>query len=250
MVLKRHKEISKRGNTTANTTMRVLRLTLKYAAATRMIDSVPTSVLNEARLWHKNKRKKRIIPSNKLRSWHEAVEALPNQKAKVYLLILLYIGFRSEEALTLKWSDVDWSSKTITARDTKNHTTHTLPFPPPLLPHLLELKQATGEHIWVFSGRNPIKHMSLPSKPIASVIETSGVAFSSHDCRRTFATIAEAISLPTTMIKRLLNHNTDNDVTGGYIVTEEETLREAINNIAVYIQARVTQIDNVIKIHN
>jgi glycerol-3-phosphate responsive antiterminator len=43
------------------------------------------------------------------------------------------------------------------------------------------------------------------------------------------------------MIKRLMNHTTSNDVTGGYIVTEEETLKQAINKIADYIQARVTQ---------
>jgi hypothetical protein len=62
-------------------------------------------------------------------------------------------------------------------------------------------------------------------------------------------TIAEAVSLPMSMIKRLMNHVTTNDVTGGYIVTEEETLRIAINKVADYIQARVTQKDNVIQLH-
>jgi len=75
------------------------------------------------------------------------------------------------------------------------------------------------------------------------------VTFSPHDCRRTFATIAEAVSLPMSMIKRMMNHATTNDVTGGYIVTESETLRQAINKVASYIQARVTQTDNVIQLH-
>jgi integrase len=81
------------------------------------------------------------------------------------------------------------------------------------------------------------------------VTKASGVEFSPHDCRRTFATIAEAVNIPLTMIKRLMNHVTTNDVTGGYIVTEEATLREAINKVAGYIQARVTQKDNLIKLH-
>jgi hypothetical protein len=51
------------------------------------------------------------------------------------------------------------------------------------------------------------------------------------------------------MIKRMMNHATTNDVTGGYIVTENETLRQAINKVASYIQARVTQTDNVIQLH-
>jgi hypothetical protein len=45
-----------------------------------------------------------------------------------------------------------------------------------------------------------------------------------------------------------MNHTTSNDVTGGYIITEEDTLRDAINKIADYIQARVTQQDNVVQL--
>jgi integrase len=91
--------------------------------------------------------------------------------------------------------------------------------------------------------------MAVPAKPIRSVTASCGVEFSPHDCRRTFATIAEAVNLPMSMIKRLMNHVTTNDVTGGYIVTEEETLRAAINKVADYIQSRVTEKDNVIQLH-
>jgi integrase len=104
----------------------------------------------------------------------------------------------------------------------------------------------TGGSKWVFPSTDTTKRMWLPKKQITAVINASGVEFSSHDCRRTFATIAEAVNLPLTMIKRLMNHTTSNEVTGGYIVTEEETLREAINKIADYIQARVTQKNNVV----
>lgn len=90
MVLKRHKKISKTGKTTANTTMRVLRLTLNYANAVGMIDRNPADILSKARLWHKNNRKNRVIPSNQLQAWHEAVETLPNQRAKVYILMAFY----------------------------------------------------------------------------------------------------------------------------------------------------------------
>lgn len=249
MVLKRHKLISKKGKTTANTTMRVLRLTLNYANAIGLIDNNPTSILRKARLWHKNNRKDRVIPSNQLQAWHEAVEALQNQKAKVYLLMALYMGYRSSELLTLEWSHVDMEARTITLLDTKNGTNHRLPIPKPLMPFITSLHAISGSHRWVFSGRDTDKPMNPPREPMKLVSEASGVAFSPHDCRRTFATIAEAVNLPLTMIKRLMNHVTTNDVTGGYIVTEEETLREAINKVATYIQSRVTQEGNVIQLH-
>lgn len=250
MVLKRHKQISQTGKTTANTTMRVLRLTMNYAVAVGMIESNPTSILSKARLWHKNNRKDRVIPSNQLKIWHEAVEALSNQRAKVYLFMALYMGFRSSELLTLEWSHVDLRSKSITLYDTKNGTNHTLPIPKPLLTHIKTLKDQTGAYKWVFAGDKPDRPMAVPAKPIKAVTNDSGVEFSPHDCRRTFATIAEAVNLPMSMIKRLMNHVTTNDVTGGYIVTEEETLRVAINKVADYIQSRVSQKDNVITLHS
>ena len=249
MILKRHKQISQqKGKTTANTTMRVLRLTMNYAVAVSMIDSNPTSILSKARLWHKNNRKDRVIPSNQLQAWHYAVEALSNQRAKVYLLMALYMGFRSNELLTLEWSHVDIKGQSIKVYDTKNGTDHSLPMPKALLPHIYTLRDQTGGYKWVFAGNNPLKPMAIPAKPIKSVTNVSGVEFSPHDCRRTFATIAEAVNLPMSMIKRLMNHVTTNDVTSGYIVTEEETLRLAINKVADYIQGRVTQKDNVIKL--
>jgi len=249
MILKRHKLITKTGKTTANTTMRVLRLTLNYANAVGMIDDSPASILTKARLFHKNNRKDRVIPSAQLKAWHESVEALTNQKAKVYFLLALYMGFRSNELLTLEWSNVDMKAKTIELKDTKNGSDHLLPIPEAVMPYVKALHEHTGDSSWCFAGDDPTKHITRPSKPIKAVIEASGVTFSSNDCRRTFATIAEAVSLPMSMIKRMMNHKTTNDVTGGYIVTEEETLRLAINKVADYIQSKVTQQDNVIQLH-
>jgi integrase len=250
MVKKRHGLITKnKGETTANTTMRVLRLTLNHAVIDKMIGENPTRVLSDARLWHKNNRKDRVIPSAQLKAWHEAVEALANQKAKVYFLLALYMGFRSTELLTLEWSHVDMQALTIKLHDTKNGSNHQLPIPMAIMPYVTVLQASTGGSGWVFAGKDPAKHIDQPRHQMKAVIEASGVEFSPHDCRRTFATIAEAVGLPMTMIKRLMNHVTTNDVTGGYIVTEEETLREAINKVANYIQARVTQKDNVIQLH-
>jgi len=255
MVLTRHKKISLTGKTTANTTMRVLRLTMNYAKALKMIDSNPTQILSDARLWHKNQRKDRVIPSEHLKTWHESVEDLSNEKAKVYLLMALYMGFRSKELLTLEWSHVDLKGSAITLHDTKTRSNHKLPIPAVLQPHIKSLKGVTGEHQWVFASTQKIegattgRPMAIPTKQIKAVTRACGVEFSSHDCRRTFATIAEAVNLPLTMIKRLMNHATTHDVTGGYIITEEATLRDAINKVAGYIQARVTKKDNVIKLH-
>jgi integrase len=242
MVLRRHKRLTQKGKTTANTTMRVLRLTLNYAKAVGMIENNPTEILSKARLWHKNKRKDRLIPSSKLKAWHQAVDELDNQQAKAYLFLLLYMGFRSSEALKLEWSSVDLENESITLIDTKNRTDHSLPIPTPILSYLKALS-AQKKHVkWVFPNVNNDGPMAVPTKPIKSVIRKSGCVFSPHDCRRTFATIAEAVNLPMTMIKRLMNHTTSNDVTGGYIITQEQTLRTAVNDVANYIEEKIRRV--------
>jgi integrase len=232
------KELSLIGKTTANGTMRILRLLMLYAVALDLIEESPTKVLKNGRLWHKNNRSKRIIPSNKLKEWLDAVNQLQNQKAKAYLLMLLHMGVRSSSALTLKWINVDLEGKTAKF-DTKTGTDVMMPIPDRLLPTLKTLHKETGSNVWVFPNIDGDSPMWTPKKHINRIINLIDLKFSSHDLRRTFATLAEACGLPTTLIKRMLDHVTDSEVTGGYIITEENTLRRAFNQVSQLIDKTV-----------
>jgi integrase len=235
-VFTRHQDISLIGKTTATNTMRVLRLALKYAKARKWVDTVATDVLKETRAWARPQRKSRTIKRDDLPRWLEAVKILPNQKAKTYLLMGLYMGFRCNEMLALEWSNVDFKKGTILALDTKNGTDHTLPMPDDFAPYIQALYALTGKHRWVFSGEDASKHMTVPKKPIAAVVKMTDIEFSSHDLRRTFASTSNAVGNSTTTTKFLMNHATANDVTDGYIIAEEHTLKEAINRIAGLIK--------------
>lgn len=235
MVLARHKKL-KHGT---DNKMRVLRLLMHYAIALNVIEANPVDVLKEVGLWSKPKRKSRIISADTLKDWYEAVLQLPNKKAKVYLLLLIYTGLRTSEALNLLWQDFDLKNDTLTVRDTKNHSDFTTYIPKQLKPYLRALQESTGDGPLVFPGGTAGGIMDTPRKPIAAITRQTGIVFSPHDLRRTFATIAEAALLPETLIKKLLNHETDNNVTGGYIRTEADTLRQAIDRIAGFIQNRV-----------
>jgi len=83
--------------------MRVLRLLMKYAVVkVRALDENPVDVLKDGGLWSKPTRKKRMIPSDSLKDWYEAVIKLRNEKAKVYLLLLLHTGLRDEDVRYLE----------------------------------------------------------------------------------------------------------------------------------------------------
>lgn len=216
---------------------RVLRLLMRYAVVTlKAIPENPVDVLRDGRLWAKTKRKKRMIASDSLRDWYQAVLELKNEKAKVYLLLLLHTGLRDQDVRYLEWNDIDLNRDCFIARDTKNHTDFTAYIAPQLKPHLLRLKALTGKSPFVFPGDSSDGVMNIPRKPIAQICQKADVEFSSHDLKRTFLTIGEAAMIPFSLLKSLANHKTDGDVTAGYINTEANTLRQATNKIADYIQ--------------
>jgi len=69
--------------------------------------------------------------------------------------------------------------------------------------------------------------MTISKKPIIQVCKKTGVEFSSHDLKRTFRAIGEAAMIPMSLLKALANHQTDGDVTGGYIHPESKILKSA-----------------------
>lgn len=177
-----------------------------------------------------------MIPSDHLKQWYDAVLSLENEKAKVYLLLLLHTGLRDKDVRYLEWKDVDFKNDCFIARDTKNHSDFTAYLAPQIKPYLRNLHSLTGSGRYVFPADSKYGVMNIPSKPIAQVKQQTGIAFSSHDLKRTFLTIGEAAMIPFSLLKALANHKTDSDVTGGYINPEAKTMRAATYKIADYIQ--------------
>jgi len=117
--------------------MRVLRLLMTYAHKTlKAIDENPVDILTEGKLWAKSTRKSRMIPSDYLKGWYQAVLDLDNEKAKVYLLLLIHTGLRDQDVRYLEWKDIDFKNDCFLARDTKNHTDFTAYIAPQIKPYL------------------------------------------------------------------------------------------------------------------
>lgn len=237
-VLHRHKEIAEAGETTANNAMRVLRLILNYAVTLGATDRNPVRVLSRRKLWFRNKRRKDVIDADQMPAWYATVVALAHRRASMFLLLMLHMGLRPSEALGLEWADVELSKARLTVRNPKNHQDHELPVPRALLPFFRQIHAETGSGKWVFPADRGDKPMGTPRMIIGKVIAESGVQFLPSDLRRTFCTLAEVIGLPLMTTKRLMNHLTDSNVTGGYIRLDETALRSAIDRIAAEITTR------------
>ncbi len=243
MVEERHQFISvdggrwKASKVQANMTMRVLKLLLNFAMANYetsdgkpLISYNPVSTLTINKQWHRIGWRQGIIPDHKLADWYEAVRCDTNGIVRDYLLVVLLTGLRRSEAASLRWADIDFDSRTlkIDAERTKNHRVHRLP----LTPFLLDLfhKRFHSRHSeFVFPGR--IGGITQFSDALKRIRQKCGCAFTIHDLRRTYLTMAERLGIPHYALKKLANHSGGNDVTFGYLIFDVERLRSPMEQI-------------------
>jgi len=233
MVLKKHQALArKHGEVSANNAMRHLRSVYNFTAATQdEFPPNPVLILTQARAWYKEKRRRTIIPAHSLGKWWEAVMQEP-EYARDFLLIALFTGMRRGELMRLRWENIDLVGNTLHIPNTKNGD----PLDLPISRFLMELfserhKNASGSD-WVFPGTGKGGHFVEIKKALRRVRDNSGVKFTTHDLRRTFITIAESLDVPYYALKRMLNHRTNSDVTGGYIVIDAERLRSPVEQVA------------------
>ncbi|WED42022.1 tyrosine-type recombinase/integrase [Legionella cardiaca] len=249
MIAKRHAQYGQTNSKArANYAMRVLRAVFNFAVHEYQLENGqpviainPVEYLSHTRSWFRVDRKNTVIKSHQLAAWYEGLTRLgeendyPNAMMwKDYFLLILFTGLRRMEAASLKWSDVDFKDKTFTVHDTKNREIHTLPMSDFLLELFWRRKQCKICE-FVFPAPSKTGHIMEPRKAMLKVAELSGVPFTVHDLRRTFATTAESLDLPAYALKRLLNHKLSNDVTAGYIIHDVERLRKPIQKISDYL---------------
>jgi len=233
MVKRRHNELGKRSHARANLAMRYLRAIYNFALANytdtdgkRLLSFNPVTRLSDTRAWFKVERRRTVIKRHEIQPWFRAVLTLDNHIMRGYFILVLLTGLRKSEAIGLRWADIDFTERTLTVRDTKNHSDHTLPLSG-YLASLLKNMERAGDYVFQ-SSKGRISNFRFV---LEKVRKESGVVFTIHDLRRTFATVANTLDIPAYTVKALLNHKSDSDVTAGYIVTDVEGLRQPMQRI-------------------
>lgn len=246
-VMKLHTQLGENsGEAYANLAMRILRALFNFAAGQYenaqgqpIIQENPVKRLSQTRAWYRLKRRQNVIKPHELAAWYKAVNNLTNETLRDYLLLLLFTGLRRQEAAKLKWSEVDLKAKTLVIGDTKNHDPHTLPLSN-YLDELLTRRQQQTSSDYVFAGTGAGGYIVEPRKQMVRVTQESGVAFTIHDLRRTFITVAESLDISSYAVKRLVKHKMNNDVTAGYIINDVERLRKPMQAITDYLLKQAT----------
>lgn len=242
MIGTRHRKHGERSKARANNAMRVLRALFNYAAAKYedengepLIKDNPVKRISDIRAWHRVRRRQTYIKPHDLPAWFSAVIDLPMERERDYFLIMLFTGLRSGEAARLEKANVDLKDRTFTILDTKNSEDITLPLSN-FIYEILKTRVNTGDSGYIFPADSQSGHLVDARKSIDKIVEVSGVSFTPHDLRRTFATIAEGLDISAYAIKRLLNHKmSNNDVTEGYVVKDINRLRAPMQMIEDFI---------------
>lgn len=225
-------------------TYRLLRALMRFANEQYELDGKlfvaidPTRNLSYKRPWTENIRRQGVIQNHQMADWFKAVMSSSNETIKDYLVFILLTGLRKKEGLTLTWENVDLAGRylRIDASIAKNHQEHRLPLSDYLYDLLTRRHSVLkNKSKYVFPGHITGSYLKEPKGVIKEVVKNSGVKFMLHDLRRTFITIAEGLDIPAYALKKLINHSTRNDVTGGYLVIDVERLRDPMQRITDFI---------------
>jgi len=255
-VEQKHRAITEKSPTRADTTMRILSALYTYAGGEYedvdgkpiVLDN-PVNRLSHVKAWNKVVRRQNVIKPHELKNWYQALQKLPESRfnkkkpnqadtVKDLLVFILLTGLRRREATNLTWGNIDFQGEGLTIHNTKNRKSHSLPLTSFLLT-LLKGRKASTHSIYVFEGMSPNKPINDPKKQVAKVREISGIHFTLHDLRRTFATIADSLEMSQYALKKLLNHSDDRDVTVGYIISDIERLRKPMQLITNYFLEQI-----------
>jgi integrase len=201
--------VDQHGPAQGNQAMRYLRAVLNFAIKGSEFRASfdhgnPVHRLTEDKAWADVAPNTVTLRRDQLRIWWATTALITNPVPQAYLRFLLLVGCRREEALTLRWADVDFRWRSITFCDTKTGGDRQIPLTN-FVAQMLDGLPRRGE--WVFSStRGASGRMREPAKYIQKIAAKTGIAVPSHALRKSFITLAEWPGLPDAVIRQISGH--------------------------------------------
>ena len=239
-----HKITSANGAGAANAAARVARATVNYALKRARIERSPFVAMRGE--MNRLKPRDGFIAEADLGRFLLALDDARGDTrdagirtgSDALLLAVLY-GLRIGEVLNLRGDAVDLAAGTFKVTGTKNGSDLALPITrvarPMFLRRLADAESVGSVYIHPTGGNRPSKSGRLrePRHAIRAVTEATGLSFTPHDLRRSFAGLA-ARHLPYAMLKAVVNHKaTDKgDVTlTHYVRVTAEDMRRPLDDL-------------------
>lgn len=146
-----------------------------------------------------------VLERAHLKPWFAAVRGLSNPVIAAYLQGLILTGARREELAELKWSDVDFRWGSLWVKDKVEEEGRKIPLTPYLRSLLAALPRRNE---WVFSSPTAENgRITEPRIPHNRALDVAGLEHVTlHGLRRTFASLAEWVEMPTGVVAQIMGH--------------------------------------------
>lgn len=250
MIAERMAKITKDGPTQANNAFRALRAVLNWAienesyvdaSGAPLYESNPIAVLSKRRLWNKDRRLTRLLNTESMADWWEAVDTLSSddwpERADVmrdFWRLVLFTGMRPGEASRIELLNWNPRLRELVVEDPKNREEYfVLPlgnFAAQMLEARAEKSRQAGS-AWLFPApRREAGYTSFGNEIRQAMNIACRIKWTLSDLRRTFASTVERLEVSSYMLKRVLGHKSQ-DVTGGYVQHSREQVRDVMQRV-------------------
>lgn len=230
---RRHTEISdSAGPFAANGAMRVARALWNFAKDDLELPGLPErnpfrSTRRDS-LYAKERARRNGMSSSDLQKWLGQLRTLPALRQALHLWFLLS-GMRRRTVTSMRWSDVDWRTSTLTVPAPKGGEPLALPISRPMM---LLLRFVRRQNRMLFPPDSP---WVWPSPEAASAhveeIKERKLDRVGHTLRSSYATISEEAGITSIARKALLGH----------AITRDVTERHYVNRVALQPEFRKAQ---------
>lgn len=216
-----------------------VRQMFRFALERDYIDVEPTATIRKSKTFKPVNERDRFLSEDEIR---ELFTNLPDagltKTTEVALKICISTACRIGEILNAKWDNVSLNSATwvIPTEDSKNGLAHTVSLSPFALAQFIELKTYSTSLIYCMPNRNdnaPLNNKSVGkqvgdrqlydnNKPKngrskqTEALKLTGGKWTTHDLRRTAATLMSMLGVMPDVIDKCLNHKEQNRIKGIY----------------------------------
>ena len=148
--------------------------------------------------------------------WLESPDAITRllaelpYKWRTLVAFLVGTGCRLDEALRLRWDDVDLDHRLVTLRKTKSGKVRRVPIFDSVLPVLKQMRIERGGNVLLWPSKNGRKSdLSAPRKPFKAAAARAGLPpqLRLHDLRHTFASLFLVDGGDIFKLSRILGHS-------------------------------------------
>jgi len=210
-IIDSHADMS--ASTLKNITM-LLHLLFKYAMENDIADKDYSQYVTVQA--HKGKKEKFPFTHD------EIAKLFDDPKRNSYVIVLILTGLRASEYLSITPEDVDYEKRLITVNGTKTASAkRIIPIHKALIPLLKE------------DFKNKATSYSMLAQRFKALMKRLGMNHTLHECRHTFATLAQEYQVDPFVRKRILGHRTQDLTMDVYTHIYAERLVREVDKIVL-----------------